>query len=1255
MLSNLGIMLLTSVLFLPGEETSIAAEGGLSREAQTLADAGRPIDAWRLLIDRIGETLQAVPWEGELAVAGTEIALLQLSELASLLDAWPETAHEIGAWLPLAEGVPPHVSFLIEHLYGVSLRNVGRHEEARAVFGALGYESDFLIAGPFDNERGSGMGVSHPPEIAIDIDAPMPGKEREVRWRGNPGRHHPLRRIVLDQVLDPHEQSIAYLATALVAERPREIVLRLGTNSALTVFLNGAELLARNVERPRAPDQDLVVLALSAGTNQLLIKSGVEDGGWSLEVRFTELDGTPVTDLVVDSARVANPTLAPATAAGHPSPEARDILEAMPDSAEAARLLTLYHLIVHPDDKVDRSARVAAVRALELEPDDVQGLYLLARANDPEGASKDEMQVNPRLHALKDVLEHDPEHVAALLDLADFAAKLNPTPKRVDELTLRALAMAPESWRAMHARIAYLRGRKRNTEADVLLERSLNMPEAMLRVPGAMNRFYHLRRLGRHDEGLDELTAAFDRLTVDGPVLRELVDYWVDAGQPDRALQATGRALAGTPFDAAAALRTAKRLEGVGALDGARELVERALEIGPEDLKALHAMVRLHERAGDVSAAAEVLAEIVRFDSSDSNARRHREMLLEEGEQDRFEEPYRFDAVTLAATPLPSDEANEPVEVLDRTTVWSVQPDGTEHVYEHIVVRALTQGGVKQLDTYPIIAPSGSTLKVYNARVIHPDGTFERAPVPSRGNRRWYDLPSLRPGDLVDIEYRIDQREADVFGQYFGTRHAFYPDLFDGLVPTRRAELVVIAPPNTPIHVAERNAEELERSRETDDQGRTVMRWVARDLQRPAMQTGMPGRNEFAPVVDLTTFRDWNEFAHWWWSLIEKEFVTTPAMREKVMELTAELPGEAEKIEAVARFVGQEIRYNAWPFGTHGYEPFSASTIFERRFGDCKDKSILMRQMLAEIGVEAVPVLIKAEYGRAEEPLDAAMVGHFNHCINWLPATDERPGYYLDATADHNPVEYLRADDQGATVLHVTSEGGELHEIPYALPEQNSLRRHYTITVDETGGGEVRLLDESNGLFAVRMRYRYAGEEGDLAKTLSRELVDAFGQVDIREVSTSDLEDIAVPARLQATFGAEMLWTPQGGMRALRLGFDELGLDGVAAEADAERVHDIVLDRPFAQDTTIVWRLPEGAEVGRLPRDVDIEAPGLLVYRQRSREIEPGVIEVTRHFELLQRRIAREDYGVFRDLLRDVQLAEERTVSVTPPPPSEGR
>jgi hypothetical protein len=641
----------------------------------------------------------------------------------------------------------------------------------------------------------------------------------------------------------------------------------------------------------------------------------------------------------------------------------------------------------------------------------------------------------------------------------------------------------------------------------------------------------------------------------------------------------------------------------------------------------------------------------VRLDPGDTRARRHRELLLAGEDVERFELPWRRDAVALASTPMPTDAANEPVECLDRTVVWRVNTDGTEHEYEHIVLRVLNQGGVKQLDNYSIPSRGETRPHVYNVRVIHPDGSTERAP-PSRGNWRWYDLPPLRPGDLVDVEYRLDEQQADVFGDYFGTQHEFYPDLFDGWVPTRRSELVVLAPPDVPLYSSERNGEALQRDRTTDASGLTVLSWVATDLERPPMESKMPGRTELAPVVDVTTFKDWNAFASWWWAFIQKEFVTTPAMKDKVAELTAGLTTETEKVAAITRFVGQEIRYNAWPFGTHGYEPFSAATIFERRFGDCKDKSILLRQMLKEIGVDAVPVLLNAEYERADEPLSSAMVGLFNHCIAYVQPTAERDGYYLDATADHNPIDYLRADDQGARVLHVSAAGGAVHDIPYAAPEQNTLHRRYEVALDEQGDGAVTLRDDSNGYFAVMMRHRYGGETGDLNPKLARQLAEEFGQVEVAEAKTSDLEDITQPAWLQARFTANNLWTAEGPQRSLRVGFDDLNLEQVATEA--QRHFDVVLDRPFAQDTTIVWKLPPGAQLAKLPVDVDIGEPGLLHYSLRAKRVDGG-LEIQRRFELDQRRIDTSEYAAFRGLLREVQLAEARTALVDPGPAGEGR
>jgi hypothetical protein len=414
----------------------------------------------------------------------------------------------------------------------------------------------------------------------------------------------------------------------------------------------------------------------------------------------------------------------------------------------------------------------------------------------------------------------------------------------------------------------------------------------------------------------------------------------------------------------------------------------------------------------------------------------------------------------------------------------------------------------------------------------------------------------------------------------------------------------------------------------------------------------MPRREEFAPRVDVSTFATWNDFAKWWWALIEDEFGDTPAMRAKVQELTQALSTERDKVRAIARFVGQEIRYNAWEFGPHGYQPYSAATIFERRFGDCKDKSILMVALLKLIGVEANPVVIKADYFRPNEPLEVAMVEHFNHCIAWVKPTAERPGYYLDATADRNPIEYLRSDDQGANVLHVDESGGSVHPIPYAPPEENARIRKVRVALDANGAGTVTYRDASNGGFGVELRYRFGGERGDLPKRFGETVGEAFGTVEVSRIETSHLEDIGAPAMLDAEFRAQNLWTRERDGVSLRLAFERFELEQVALEPPAERHFDVVLDRPFLDDLELVYVLPEGARIVELPPAVDVAASGVCSYSLKV-EQEGSTVRVHRVFRLDERRIPLARYADFRTALQAIRQAEERLIRVQPPPAPE--
>lgn len=1236
----------------------------LAERAFDVAQRGRPLESVELLLRELTERLRAQPWGDPLLTADSVVAALELETTLEDVCAWRLAAEALEGAKPFPPATPPELAAQLDLVLARSLVRCDRLEEALALTRAGGALISWRMIGPFANERGGGFDTEYEPEKSLDYAAELRGKEREVRWRANPTPSAPLGNLVLHDMLRPNQQSVAYLATAVRVDEPREVVLALGSSGAVKVWHGDTLVHSNKVQRPYHRDQDRVAIALHEGWNSLVVKVAVEDRtGWIFTARLTELDGQPLKGFSQDASQAPSANRATRAASATPAASTREQLERLSADPEAAaqharaqRSLALLHICSHPDDTAAHSAKKHAEAALALTPDDPLTLYLVARANEAaQGETIEEVRHNERLAPLKRVVELDPTHFGALADLAVFYRDLNPIPKLVDDYSKRALATAPNSFRALTLRAHTLDALGRHVEALPMWRASRETREGAYLPDAIAAKAEDQRERGELEAELRTLESALAAGVREASVYGALMQLHLRHGDLEAYLATTNAWLERAPHNVSTMVNAAHKLEFGGAPARAREMLERAFEVCPEEADIAVGFSRLAQREGDLVEADRWLAEVVRLAPGYDKARRQRQVLVEQ-EQERFETPYRWDALERVTAARGEFDASEQVQVVDRTTVWRVNTDGSEHMYEHLLLQVRNSGGVKSLDNYWIVYPGDSTLQVYNLRVVRPDGSFERAPPPrgrdqsfSGGHARYFDLPNLAVGDYVDIEYRIDQRQADVFGQYFGARHTFYADHPDPLAPVERAELIVLAPRDVPIYSKAHNGDGLEHSVEDVGDDSRAYRWVARDLKRPTPQTAMPARIEFAPTVDVSTYESWEAFANWWWSFIEKEFVTTQAMKDKVAELTAGLTDEMDKVRAIARFVGQEIRYNAWSFGTHGYEPFSAATIFERRFGDCKDKSILLRQLLAEIGVHAHPVLINAQHRRPEEKLDVAMVGHFNHCIAYVPPTDERPGFYLDATADRNPIEYLREDDQGAKVLHVDAGKSSIERIDYTAARENALVREYEVALGENGRGAIQLADRSVGSFGVQLRYGFGGEKGDVNKRAAELLARAFGKVEIGEVQTSVLEDIGAPARVDVRFEATNLWTSDAAGQHLRLGFDELPFLDIAREPAAEREWEIVLDRPLELRTSVLYRLPEGARIANLPSDARVSCDGLLEYELSTQRTEGGV-RVERRFTLIDRRIPTARYADFQDALREIQSAETREIVFTTGP-----
>ncbi len=158
-------------------------------------------------------------------------------------------------------------------------RNVGAPEQAPQAPLTLG---PWRTCGPFSNTGGKGFATVYPPEKEINFEAKYPGKGgSQASWKENKDfRDGEINNLAL---FEPqfNTNSVVYLYREILCTAPTELPISLGSDDTLTVWLNGKQIHADNVQRACSPDQVRLNLNLQAGKNQLLLKVCQFDGEWA--------------------------------------------------------------------------------------------------------------------------------------------------------------------------------------------------------------------------------------------------------------------------------------------------------------------------------------------------------------------------------------------------------------------------------------------------------------------------------------------------------------------------------------------------------------------------------------------------------------------------------------------------------------------------------------------------------------------------------------------------------------------------------------------------------------------------------------------------------------------------------------------------------------------------------------------------------------------------------------------------------------
>ncbi|MBM3213606.1 serine hydrolase [Candidatus Poribacteria bacterium] len=108
--------------------------------------------------------------------------------------------------------------------------------------------------------------------------------------------------VDLTQVVGEHDYSIAYAYAAIDVPSDAQVVLGVGSDDSIRVWLNGELVHDHWVLRAVKADDDVVPIRLRAGTNRLLLKVQNATQGWGFACRILDTDA--MGDRLVAAARV---------------------------------------------------------------------------------------------------------------------------------------------------------------------------------------------------------------------------------------------------------------------------------------------------------------------------------------------------------------------------------------------------------------------------------------------------------------------------------------------------------------------------------------------------------------------------------------------------------------------------------------------------------------------------------------------------------------------------------------------------------------------------------------------------------------------------------------------------------------------------------------------------------------------------------------------------------------------------------------
>jgi hypothetical protein len=386
----------------------------------------------------------------------------------------------------------------------------------------------------------------------------------------------------------------------------------------------------------------------------------------------------------------------------------------------------------------------------------------------------------------------------------------------------------------------------------------------------------------------------------------------------------------------------------------------------------------------------------------------------------------------------------------------------------------------------------------------------------------------------------------------------------------------------------------------------------------------------------------WDGVGRWFEGLLTQVPRNAEPVRRRARELMASQATKRQQMEALVDFARRQVRYVAVEVGIGGYRPTPPQQVMERLWGDCKDKALLLTDLLHEAGIEAYPALIRLDpQDRVDREFPSPF--QFNHMIVAVPVeglgldagVPVANGFlFLDATQREGGLEWLNPGVQDQEALVVKKGQALLVRTPILqATEATRLTVDLALAASGESTGSARL--ELTGEPAAAFQELHSGGkpvelDRAIRKVFAGLLPPGVSLTGIRWQSTEGGAPY-VKVEVQVSLPALGAAAEAGALPPIPMpGRNELPSPGLLESRTLP-----VVASPFSSRTT--WRVtlpndgckPEGQDVnvgndvGAFRQTTSVQGKQLVVERQselRRRWIEPAAFPALKEVALAESR-----------------------------------